>query len=212
MLPEAPLEIAPDGIQPARRKTGHARLDFIVSGAAIVISLVSLFVAYLNARNEERMVAASSWPFLVYTTDRNSGAPRPATIKMRIENEGVGPARLKSLIVRYRGKPVHGFVELLQVCCGLKRGIAPEKLLELGLMEESQAVGIYSPREGTTILQISRRDPDLWDKLAIARLHLDMKACYCSVLGECWLSDLRSNTDPVSVGRCDVTNPDNYRE
>ena len=90
MLPEAPLEIAPDSIQPARRKTGHARLDFIVSGAAILISLVSLFVAYLNARNEERMVAASSWPFLVYTTDRNSSGTHLATIKMRIENEGVG--------------------------------------------------------------------------------------------------------------------------
>lgn len=212
MLPEAPLEIASDGIQPTRRKTGHARLDFIVSGAAILISLVSLLVAYLNARNEERMVAASSWPFLVYTTDRNSNVGRVATIKMRIENDGVGPARLKSLVVRYHGRPVHGFVELLQACCGLKRGVAPETLLRLGLMEESRPVGIYSPREGATMLQMSRVDPALWDKLAIARLHLNFQACYCSVLGECWISDLRSNTDPVPFGHCDVNNPDNYGE
>lgn len=102
------------------RKTGHRLVDFSIALSAIVISLISLTVAIHHGRVQERLVAANSWPFLFWSTsiDQDESGQR---FSIYIANSGVGPALLKGLIVRHAGKPVRGWVELLQECCGVER-------------------------------------------------------------------------------------------
>ena len=95
-----------------------------VAVAAIFISVVSLAVAILHGRTMERMaeenarlVAANSWPFLQYgagtvTTD---GVTR---VKMGVFNAGIGPAKIESAELMWKGVAYRGDREFLEACCG----------------------------------------------------------------------------------------------
>ncbi len=203
-MTEPPIESGTDGIQPRVPRVGHRMLDFTIATVAIVISLISLGVGFYNARSEQRMVAASSWPFLVYGTARSGIATDDKKVSMSITNQGVGPARLKSLIVRYNGKSARGFIELLHLCCGLPANTTWDQMIGLGLVQESRAVGVIAPRDSIDLIELARNQANaaVWDKLVTARLHLTFEACYCSVLDECWTSDLGPTSDPVPVDEC----------
>jgi len=89
-MSEPPVEAHPDGVQARPARIGQRWLDLSIAGVAIVISLISLAVGFYNAQSQQRMVAATSWPFLVYNTRQVSDR-----LTLRFQNEGVGPARLK---------------------------------------------------------------------------------------------------------------------
>ena len=193
------VETGVEGIRLHPPAVGRRWVDFVIATVAIVISLVSLGVGFENARTEQQLVAASSWPFLVYNSSKTQ-----SQISMRIENDGVGPARLKSLIVRYEGQSANGLRDLLSLCCGLPKGASWESLTDMGQVEESRAIGIISPRQSTELITITRtpQNAALWDRLERARLRLNLEACYCSVLGACWTTDLTPTSDPRPVGEC----------
>jgi hypothetical protein len=100
---------------------------------------------------------------------------------------------------------------LLRLCCSLSADSDPP-VDNLKVVLESQPVGLYRPGESTDIVVLDRTPADavVWDRLAEARLHLSFEACYCSVLGDCWTSDLDPVSDPKPVDRCVPLN--GYRE
>jgi hypothetical protein len=196
-----PIESGAEGISPHPHPTGRRHVDFIVACLAILISLISLGVGFENARSEQQMVAASSWPFLVYNTSTSNNGQE---IALRIINQGVGPARIKSVAIGYEGKSATGLRDLLSICCGLPKGASWESLNRLGLLEESSAIGVVAPRESLDLVRITRtpENSTMWDRLEQARQHLTMSACYCSVLNTCWITDLKSTSDPRPVDQC----------
>jgi hypothetical protein len=198
-MSDPPVETGADGVQPRLKRTHVRWLDFAAAAVAILISVVSLAVSFYNAQSQQRMVAASSWPFLVYNT--MEVGPK---LTLTIENAGVGPARLKTLAVRYHGREVHGFAELLQVCCGLGRGGWPALEKVGGVTWESRPIGLYRPGDKNNILILDRsaKNAPIWEKLSRARVQLKFEACYCSVLNDCWTSDLDAVSDPKRVDRC----------
>jgi hypothetical protein len=209
--PEAPLRTSPDGVEVEPRKTGHRFADFAIALSAIVISLVSLGIAIHHGKVQERLVAANSWPFLMFGTS-NQRREDGQRLTMAIENSGVGPAVLKSLVVNYRGKPVRGWVELLQECCDVSRDIRVDQLVPLGVKGDSRPVGVIRAREQAVLLALARtpENGELWNKFAAARLQLTFEGCYCSIVGECWKSDLIT-LDPQRVEQC-VKGPNDYVE
>jgi hypothetical protein len=126
-------------------------------------------------------------------------------------NSGVGPALLKGLVVRYQGRPVRGWVELLQECCGVDRQTTLDPPA-LGFFTGGQAKGVIAPGERRTLISLTRlpQGPQLWERLMAARLELTFEACYCSIVGECWESDLRT-LEQHPAEEC-KSGPDDYRE
>jgi hypothetical protein len=59
---DPPLHVEPEGVKPELRRVGHRWIDLTIALTAIVLSLVSLAVAIGNARTQEKMVAAATWP------------------------------------------------------------------------------------------------------------------------------------------------------
>jgi hypothetical protein len=167
-------------------------------------------VAIHHGRVQERLVAANSWPFLFWSTsvDQDANGQR---FSIYIANSGVGPALLKGLVVRYAGKPVRGWVELLQGCCGVERQAEVDPP-SLGFFTGGRPKGVIAPGETRTLISLTRlpQNPQLWERLMAARLELEVEACYCSILGECWKSDLRG-LEPARVDEC-VAGPDDYVE
>ena len=209
--PHSPLSADPEGVRLEPRRTGHRLLDSAVAGSAILISLISLAVAVHLGQVQQRLVAANSWPFLQFASS-SSIENGTQSVSVGISNDGAGAAILKSLVVRYQGKPIRGFVELLQACCGLRQGVTKADLGDIGLGEESSLIGVLRAREKVTMLTLLRTSSnvELWQRFSAARGALTFQGCYCSIVGDCWTSDLRT-LDPKPVKSCHK-DPSDYLE
>lgn len=191
--------------RPRARRLGEiiAGRGFEISIAAgvLLISLVSLFVAVSANRTQERMLAASVWPSLIFGT--SSAAP-DGTLQVSLDllNRGTGPARVRWAEVLYDGTPVRGSDALLSRCCG-RPPAANDAVFSSGIQHR-----VLGADEWVTLLRMPRPDPStpLYEALEQARQKIRLRACYCSVLDACWLLD--SNEDePTPVRQCPAPPP-----
>ncbi len=189
------------------RKIGHKWFDLAITLCILFISLSSLIVAVEHSRTLERMadanaklVETNSWPFLGYGTG-NSGGTDHTAIEMRIANDGVGPAKIESMELKWNGVAQRGAHAFLHACCGYRYAssdnlwsdIAPGRVLRAG--------------ETITFLTLPRTvsDQGAWSRLDTARLSrsLSIDLCYCSVFDECWVEDVaRLSLKPRQVDYC----------
>jgi hypothetical protein len=213
-LSEPPLQVNAEGTEPIPRKVGHKVIDMAVAGAAILISLISLFVAVSHGRTMEKLVAANSWPLLRYDTGNLDDQTQLPVITLTIENVGVGPALVKSFAVFLDGKRVADQGELLRTCCGpaprlpqpSQRG---DKEAEIGVVTSSVANTVIRAGEGRDYVRLANT-PSFgaqWEALNQARFRLTFEACYCSVLGDCWKSAL-TGVDAEPVKECPAAPPE----
>jgi hypothetical protein len=179
--------------------------------SAITISVISLFVAVAHGRTEEKLVAASSWPFLVFRSSENGMITREHTLTMRLQNSGVGPARVHSVKVLFDGRAIRDHADLMAQCCGLKTTDLEEQI-KLGLVSQSEVVGVLPAREGVNFLAWRERPGQtlVLKSLNAVLEKLRFEACYCSVLDECWTSDLTPTANPHRVEQCPV-DPEAYK-
>jgi hypothetical protein len=203
MSSELPAQVTPSGVDPHPRSTGHRTVDFIIAGSAILISCVSLFIAIQQSRTMERTLAASSWPLLQFSSGNTDDSGR-LSINMAIENEGVGPAVVRRIRMVYGGKEYDNPYVLLRDCCGYVVSSAdPTKM--------GSGTALTQPVEGKVIkggdkitffkMDLASGNSEPWRKLDAARFKIRFDTCYCSVLGDCWQSDLRS-LDQTKVDQC----------
>ena len=116
-MSEAPVEAGVDEVRPAPRRTGRPHFDMVVALAAIFISAVSLFVAIEHGKTERDLVAANVWPFP--RAILSNGYGDKGSIAIGVSNGGVGPAKIRSFEMSFRGAPVRSGLDLLRKCCGL---------------------------------------------------------------------------------------------
>ena len=73
-------------------------------------------VAHSTGRRWLDLTLANSWPLLMYSTD-NMDPQGNRRISLKIENDGIGPARVQTFEVWWQGQPVSTGPELLGRCC-----------------------------------------------------------------------------------------------
>ncbi len=204
-MSEPPVQTSVDDVHAHAHKTGHRWVDMAIAVSAITISVISLFVAIEHGKTEEKLVAANSWPFLVFQTTDNGFATDSRTLNFRLQNSGVGPARVRSFKVTLDGRLVHNHAELMARCCGVATA-SLEQQFAMGLISQNDAVGVLPARDGVNVLAWRERPghEQIWNSLNAARQRLRFEACYCSVLDECWTSDLTSTSNPHRVEQCPI--------
>ncbi len=174
-------------------RTGRFFIDFVVAAAAILISVASLWVAVQQGRIQQRLLSASVWPFLQYgTSDIPSNVQK---IDFTLRNAGTGPARVRWAALYYRNQAYATAEAALAACCGATgRGSTVTQYLQQRVLTAGEIVTIvYLPKNPA--------DAAVWDRLDVQRNAFYLRACYCSVLDECWLLDSRSD-DPKPVKPC----------
>ena len=201
-MSEPPILSSPDDTQATPAKKRRGMLDIVIAVSAIFISAVSLFVAFENAKTQRDLVAANSWPFLreIISNDYDD----KSDLAIGFTNGGVGPAKVKSFEVYYKGAAVSSGLDLLRKCCGLRAGTADIRTQIPGGFNYSMAdETVLRPGEPNAVLVIKRSQtaPEVPTRFADALASITFKACYCSVLDECWTSDLR-NTRTTPVKKC----------
>lgn len=168
-------------------------LEYVATGAALVLSAVSLWVAIGTMDANTKMVQAASWPFL--QIDTSDGTPDGAEIMMfDVVNSGVGPALVQSFEVQLDGKPVKSSADLLTKCCGYD----PKKPRPMSVYQPeigSWTTGTISQsviRAGETrqFFRLVKTDKNERTyqilKKAVAERRLVARGCWCSVFDECW--------------------------
>lgn len=176
-------------------KTGHRWMDIAAAIGALIISVISLWVAITNGRTNKQLVAANSWPFLQMTSG-NSDEHQNRIISLSVQNAGVGPAKVETFEVFWDDKPMKSSRELLRACCGYQlTGSAPD--MERGSLDigtNPMASNVIRPGDSIKVLLLplppQQDDAAVWHRFDAARFKLRFRACYCSVFDECWVGDL----------------------
>jgi len=187
-------------------KTGHTWVDMVVAFSALFISVVSLGIAILHGRTMEKMaeanarlVAANSWPFLSYGAGwvTTNGIKRA---DMHVSSTGVGPAKIESAELVWKGVAYRNNEDFLKACCGFDQ--------TSGMAFDSNLVPYTVLRAGDHISFLGftqSASPAVFAALQQAMLSRDLEfhVCYCSIFDECWRSDLTMlSLKPEPVPAC----------
>ena len=182
-------------------RTGHSVFDFIVSGSAVLISCVSLFIAVQHGRTMEKLVEANSFPNielsggLAYTSK-----PDELALGLDLENTGVGPGRIETIELWENGKPIGSASELVDTIKSAEGGNHTKVDLEGGTVLES----LLGAGKTKTIIRLKFAGVQHWfPPLSKILFGLESRICYCSVFDECHVSDSREDKGrPKSVQQC----------
>jgi hypothetical protein len=202
---EPPVIVNSQGLDVSPRRTGHAGIDMVVAACAIFMSLLSLAIAFNQTRMMRQQVAASSWPLVQYSSG-NTDDQKHLVISLNVKNAGVGPAIIKQFTLRYGNRSYKNVFEFLADCCQYRVTHFDPGVIEPGSPLTSPIEGtIIRPGDDNTFLSmpLAPENRAAWTKLDHARSQLSFDACYCSVLGECWRSNLR-DIEPESVDDCPI--------
>jgi hypothetical protein len=164
--------------------------DTLFAMAALFVSAVSLWIGIRTEKANEQLVAASTWPYL-YVDSSNANPDGTKIIHMDVVNFGVGPAKVESFEVFWKGKPWPSAVALAGACCGYKPfNFAKE------IEGPKRTTMLTGGVQGTVIragetrnflsLPLGSDNADVWGRLNEARLSMKYRICYCSVFDECW--------------------------
>ncbi len=188
---------------------------------AIVIAAVSLWVAYDTERtnrelvaSEQQLVAANSWPFVQFgENDSTPSAGMGAGVSLMIMNGGIGPAKIETFEVSWKGHAQPGPEHLLRACCS-EAGKSPDQPVDLGWLlahyEMSGTAGLVL-RAGQElpflVLPRGSASEANWNAFKSALLHsLSIRSCYCSAFDTCWIVDdhfgRQRNLSPPQVAVC----------
>lgn len=186
-------------------------LEYISTTFAVVVSLISLWVAIGTERANRQMVAASSWPMLSVDSS-NVDAEGRSVLLFRVTNTGVGPAKVRSFEVFYKGRPATGAVSLIRTCCksDFARPSPSKNEAAAGFFITGGTAGsVIRAGETHNFIQmgLGTQNETLWRALNTARNNsITYRICYCSVFNECWINTVegRNQLDPEPVDQCPI--------
>jgi hypothetical protein len=174
-------------------------LEVTLAIAALVVSAVSLWVAIGTEDANRKMVSAASWPLIQFITSDADENSHTEIIKLSVSNSGVGPAKIESFELFWKGRPMRGASDLLTHCCGYVRPPNPaDRPLTSTVPQTIMRAGETRP---FAILAKTGANSAVYERFNDARISdLRYRACYCSVFDECWvIQDNSINPTPVKA-------------
>lgn len=187
----------PDPLPP--RRTGVHKVDLLVGGCALLASLLSLFIAWRSNQTQERMLAASVWPYLSWNDSNTDEQRHVDQISFAFDNSGVGPAKVQWVTIGYQGRLLKNGSEVVKACCKEEQAALKNWRLSTGWVSPS-VIPAHDHNQFFALERTAENAP-VWDKLNHERFNLEVHVCYCSVLDECWLLDAAKQV-PEPVRSC----------
>lgn len=178
----------------------------VVGMPTLIISLALAYFAFVQADATKKMQTGGAMPFVTFGTsnfDDASGAPE---VSLSLSNNGVGPAILGPMEVRYEGRAMANPSDLLRACC-------EHDAVKRVPFTSSPSTGVaIRPGEDVKFLRFTRNESNakVWDSFNNERWKLKVRACYCSIFNDCWVIEGMQGL-PKPVKQC-PTNWAAYRE
>ena len=144
---------------------------------ALVISVAALFVSIYEAnllRAQEKMMI---WPYVEVGPSYSSDG-----FNIVVNNEGIGPAIIRSIEVSYNGQKFQSWEELLD-------HIKPGYKIDYGTSGMSNINGrVIRPGNQIRALHLPWNEETRF--IAGQLANFKVKVCYCSVADNCWIFDI----------------------
>lgn len=194
-----------------RQYANWATLEKMASISAVIIAVVSLYLAMQETRTQQMMLDAATLPYLQLYNNNFDEDRDQQNINFSIENSGTGSGLVEWVQMSWNGVPVKGLDQraILAACCSEELAKTPiidsmSSAVEGRMISandsvrfismprptvQSLAASIRSSSQGQDYQQINIYDYDaLWNAYDQARGNFEISACYCSVLNRCWIS------------------------
>jgi hypothetical protein len=193
-------EDSPTRLRRLRRRAWLAELSSLfalaISALAFALGIYQAHLMNEQTRLMQTQSRASVWPYVsIGYALSDEGDKRGYA--WQISNDGVGPARIESVTLDVDGKPVARWKDVFRAVFG---DDAPVDATY------SQIYGKVLPpstNRETTIEAVHVSDPTQARAMFAAQNRFEMRICYCSVYGECWVARQRV-ADVTPVARCET--------
>ena len=176
-------ERLPPAMREALSRPLHARnWDGLAAVIAALVGLLALGVSGYTAYIQRQQVRAQVWPYLEPGV---SGSKR----ELIVVNKGAGPALVQSVQMYVDSKPRRNW-DAVYAALGLKLSQRPPYSTLNSI--------VLSP--GERLDQVLFQNAEDFNAFAKQANRVEMRMCYCSTLGECWIYDGREK-DPARLRR-----------
>ncbi len=166
------------------------RPQTLIGLSAVLLSLCGLSIAIYEASLIRQAQRASVWPYVEV-----SGTINRDRISLRVQNTGVGPARIRAAAVTYKGETQANWSDLIRSVIRDDTASVRVKINYTSLIN-GRVFPPDSPHEN--IFRVVA-DSGVTTPAFIALLHdaiyderVDVAVCFCSVYEECWISNLQN--------------------
>jgi len=157
------------------------RWDALAAIIASLVGLLALIVAGYTAYIQRQQVRAQVWPYLI-------SGNNDLTQSLVVNNKGVGPAVVRTVQLWVNGKPQSDWNRVVA-----NMGLPPHQFFQATINHD-----VLSPGEELQIIRFP--DKALWQRFkAAASNRMAMDICFCSTLGECWISSNKNLIEPPSM-------------
>lgn len=195
--------------EPAPRQ--RRNLGGAASFVAVALSLFALATSAYQARlmrDQTQLMQvqsrASVWPSLaIGENDVHSSTEDSFT--WRVDNNGVGPAKIESVTVSLDGKPYRDWQSVAAV-------LAPDQPFHAS---QSSINGLVMPpglNRETTVEMVKLSDPVLARAFHNAQSRFKIEICYCSVYDDCWIANINDRGKTPPVDRCETTGTTQFEQ
>lgn len=153
----------------------------LIGFLALIVAGYTAYVERYTASIQMQQVSAQVWPYLI-------SGNNDLTQSLVVNNKGVGPAIVHSVQVWMNGRPQSDWNHLVA-----EMGLPPHQFFQSTINHD-----VLSPGEELQIIRFP--DKALWQRFkgaASNRMAVDI--CYCSTLGECWISSNKNLIGPPSM-------------
>lgn len=166
------------------------RTDLIIALFALLISTLTASAAIYQGHLIANQLSVTVWPYISYKSTMSNSA-----IELDVENVGVGPAIVRSAKLFIDGKPQASLTTALAELGYVSKRGDSVTLSSLGSGEVIRA--------GEEVALARVQSARFAEKAATLQTRVRLETCYCSILGQCWLSKSGGET-PKDVRNCDA--------
>ncbi len=157
---------------------------FLIGLPALIASLALAYFAFVQADATQKMQTGGVMPFVTFGSSNISDDGKP-DISLSLTNNGVGPAILGPIEIRYKGKAVASPTDLLNRCC------AGGEATRLSFATSPSTGVAVRPGESVRFISLPRTPASekVWQTFNKERWKLQVRSCYCSIFNDCWITE-----------------------
>ena len=183
--------------EPPARETRVFRLEILIAVCALLMSTLATAASWWQSRVVATQLSSQVWPYVAIATTEGPGG-----LELDMSNDGLGPAVIRSLQLVVDGKPYPTFLAAERALLGPH---APAPRGSFASIGEGSVI-----RLGGAVTLFKIQNQALVRAILPQAQRIDLRVCYCSILGDCWLRSIRGATEPVRVGACPVDGAAHY--
>ena len=183
------------------------RLSLILAICAILVSLASFYATYLQADSAKKQVKAMTLPLLQFHHGNYDEQDDKQRLTFGLKNAGVGPAIIKSVMLKYKGTQYGSRAEFFAACCGAewdqyRAEIQDKQSVDRSMLSRPLLNAVIPGQSEYRFLALDLQEETeaFWWRLNEERWSVELDLCFCSLLDECYVTG--DGATFTAVDRC----------